>query len=415
MHCHDGEVHDIAIVGSGPAAWSAAAACTLRGLSVCLIAPAPELVWAQTYGVWTDQIDASVASMLGDTSIEAMFVLRWAQVLAIGSSTRNLKREYAQLNNGVLREAFHATAEKSGLLRVVAAGAKMVEHHDASSTISLTKGRGISARIVVDASGASSGFVERESFNPQPVMQSAYGVIASFDDDPFPSGHAVLMDWRGPQRKDPSFLYALDRCDGTWLVEETSLARTPPLSPKELEQRLHKRLELLGARINQTFSVEHVLFPMNVPIPVLHQRTVAIGAAAGVVHPATGYSVSASLRNASRLAESFVRSMDSSSAAPSVIAKNAWNVVWSADRRKARGLESYGLERLLTMNQDETRAFFDAFFSLDSKLGAVYLSGEASSAELAAVMWKVFQKAPFRLRQRLATGNPLALARSLLA
>ena len=243
-------------------------------------------------------------------------------------------------------------------------------------------------------------------------MQAAYGVIAEVDRAPYVS--SVLMDWTGPDRRDASFLYALD-LGGRWLLEETSLARNPALTPADLQARLHTRLSGMGVNLTAVLSEEQVLFPMDVALPILGQRTLAIGAAGALVHPATGYSVAASLRLAPHLAACLRVAFENPSADAQSLADAGWRAVWPTDRRKARKLESYGLERLLTMNQSETRGFFHTFFSLGPSVMSTYLGGDASSAELAAVMWKVFQKAPLRLRSRLASGNPLTLARTLLS
>ena len=66
------------------------------------------------------------------------------------------------------------------------------------------------------------------------------------------------------------------------------------------------------------------------------------------------------------------------------------------------------------MNQADARSFFDSFFRLPVETTSAYLGGEAGATEIATVMWKVFRNASPRLQRRLASGNPLSLARSLL-
>ena len=457
-------IADVAILGSGPAAWSAASACCQVGLSVILIAPNPSADWPQTYGVWIDQLDGPVRRLLGLRN-EDSFPLsyHWPSISAItgsvtssvtssvtGSVTgalQDLKRAYGLLDNAAVLAALQKSAQSTGLLSVRTALAKTVTHEQWSS-VAVSKGRSIDARVVIDATGSQSPFVQRTktglasgpSLEPsmgkvQPplglevagvketlsltgpekrpyAMQAAYGVIAEVNRAPYPI--SVLMDWSGPDRRDASFLYALD-LGGRWLLEETSLARNPALTPDDLKERLHSRLTAMGVTITVVHSEEHVLFPMDVALPLLGQRTLAIGAAGAIVHPATGYSVAASLRLAPRLAESLRLAFEDPLADGQSIADAGWRAIWPADRRKARNLESYGLERLLTMNQTEIRGFFHTFFGLGPSVMSTYLGGDASSAQLAAVMWKVFQKAPLRLRSRLASGNPLTLARTLLS
>jgi lycopene cyclase-like protein len=420
---------DVAILGSGPAAWAAATACCQVGLSVTLIAPEPHDDWQQTYGVWLDQLDGPVRHMLGLSVTEALPLSnQWPTITAVTDASRDLKRAYGLLNNAAVRSSLERVAHDTGLLTVRTASAKSISH-DQWSTVTLSKGRAVTARLVIDATGWQSPFVQRkrvdgsvlgERASSEPgvpsacgyAMQAAYGVIAEVDRSPYPS--SVLMDWTGPNRRDASFLYALD-LGGRWLLEETSLARNPALSPADLKARLSARLSGMGVRITTVHLEEHVLFPMDVAMPVVGQRILAIGAAGALVHPATGYSVAASLRLAPRLAGALRVAFDSPSADAQSIANAGWRAIWPADRRKARNLESYGLERLLTMNQSEIRGFFHTFFALGPAVLSTYLGGDASSNELAAVMWKVFQKAPLRLRSRLASGNPLSLARTILS
>jgi hypothetical protein len=55
------------------------------------------------------------------------------------------------------------------------------------------------------------------------------------------------------------------------------------------------------------------------------------------------------------------------------------------------------------------RVFFDEFFSLPDELWFGYLTGTASSSEVAATMRALFRAAPLRLKARLVMGNPLSL------
>ena len=437
----DVSIRDVAILGSGPAAWACASACCQAGLSVTLIAPSPDADWPQTYGVWVDQIDASVRSLFGLGLHDSLpFRHEWSSIAARTDRAHDLQRTYGLLNNTAVRQLLCSAALSSGLLTVRVGAAEHVEH-DEWSTVSTTNGPPIRARLVVDATGSDSPFVRRaHEFSssrriPDPgptsapgqimgdrgmgdreigsnTMQAAYGVIAQVDRAPYVT--SVLMDWTGPDRRDASFLYALDFGD-RWLLEETSLARNPALTPNELRARLYSRLDSMGVRILNVYSEEHVLFPMDIALPVFGQRILAIGAAGALVHPATGYSVAGGFRLAPRLASSLRKAFVAPSADAQSIADAGWKVVWPADRRKARNLETYGMQRLLAMNQSETRSFFDTFFSLGPTVMMTYLGGEASSAELAAVMGKVFRKAPWRVRLRLASGNPLTLARTLIS
>ncbi len=72
--------------------------------------------------------------------------------------------------------------------------------------------------------------------------------------------------------------------------------------------------------------------------PTARQPVVAFGAAAKLTHPATGYSVAASLRAAPRVAAAIADGGD---------ARHVWEAVWPPALRRTRRLHDYGLEVLL--------------------------------------------------------------------
>ena len=396
------------VLGSGPASWSLASALTDRGTDVLLIAPNPEASWPQTYGMWTYQWPLAMAQQSG---IVNPFSRRWDSVMVIGDRPHEVGRPYGVLANERVRVGFRAAAELSGRLHTCPGAALGVEVADDACVIRLTDGTSVRARLVFDGTGANSKLIARETAAPSTVEQTAFGITVRARTTPFSEDTCVLMDWRGPKRRSASFLYALPFGDGRWLFEETSLARRAGLGLGELETRLRERLDNLGVVIDEEEGTESVSFPMDLPMPRAGQRVVPIGAAAALLHPATGYSVAASFRSALALAEAVA---DSTALTTREASARCWAALWSTDRRKARRLETYGLERLLTMDQSDTRLFFDTFFTLDQKQTSVYLGGEAGVAELRRVMWSMFRKSPTRLQRRLATGNPVILARSLL-
>jgi lycopene beta-cyclase len=401
----------IVVLGSGPASLSLATALAAQQLTVQLIAPAPAAPWTQTYGMWTDQWPASIAAHAIDLANPWQY--RWDRVVAIGEKTHEVGRAYGVLDNQRVQEALRSAGAASGRLTIRSGQVDRVTHDDSFSTVALTKGRSVKARLVFDGTGARSTLVGRAPRSSQPVLQTAFGRIVTATNVPFDEHVCVLMDWRGEARPDATFLYALPFGDGRWLFEETSLGRRGGLTQTELARRLDARLQSLGMVVTDEHETEAVSFEMDIAVPQPGGRIVPIGAAAALVHPATGYSVAASFRTATILAEVTANALGSGTSADQV-ARTCNEAMWSNDRRKARGLETYGLERLLTMDQTDTRTFFDTFFSLPTKQTALYLGGAASTKELSTVMWNVFRNAPRRLQQCLATGNPILLARSLL-
>jgi lycopene beta-cyclase len=208
-----------------------------------------------------------------------------------------------------------------------------------------------------------------------------------------------------------TFCYSLPVSDG-WLVEETVLAARPAIEPIALLPRLAARLgRHPDSVLAEARRTEYVRIPLGGSRPGPEQPVVAFGAAAGYVHAATGFSVAASIRAAPRVAVAIGRALESSSGTvdPTEIAE----AVWTAPMRRTRVLHDYGLEVLLDLDDDEVRAFFDAFFELSSADWSAYLRVDTPPGEVSAVMARLFRSSSWQLRRRLAGRNPASLARLL--
>ncbi len=384
---------DVLVVGAGPAGLALAAACCDTGLEVTVVAPRHDLPWTSTYGVWLDEAGVS------DGVVRA----RWERPLVgLDSGAHSLDRPYGLLDN----EALQGTLRASGL--VAMAGAVRGFRLGADDVVvSLAGGEEVGAGVVVDATGHRPTLV-RPGVGRAPAWQVAYGVVATFARPPIPEGSMSLMDWRTPLtdldvQRVPSFLYAMDLGEGRVFVEETSLAARPGVSVDVLRARLAERLELAGTPPVQVLSEERVRIAMGGPLPPRDQPVVAFGAAAGMVHPATGYSVGAALRRAPAVAAALASALGEVGATPVSVARAGWRAVWSDDLVRQRGLHAYGLETLLRMDRTQTQAFFSAFFSLPRDRWIGYLSGAPSAGALAGTMLAVFRRADGPLRRRLVT------------
>lgn len=345
---------DVLVVGGGPAGRALASACAAVGLATSLVDPHPDRPWRATYGAWLDELpeDAPVAVVTGRSRV-------WAV------REHRIARGYAVLDNEGLRALPEAVRVVRGT--VVARTATAVR---------LADGRVLRARRVVDAAGTrSSGG----------AAQHAVGVVVPrgrfLDGD-----EALVMDWRKPPEAgtaDPSFLYVVPVSADEVLVEETSLARRPGLPLAELRRRLHSRLAVRGVVVPA--REERVRIPLDgVPRPG------AFGAAGGLVHPATGYSVAAALRLAPRVAEALAAG------------ESVESVLWSPRARVVHGLRRFGLEALLRMRPDEVPEFFDHFFQLPENQQRKYLGDPADLGGTVQAMAGLFRAAPWRLRARLA-------------
>lgn len=380
--------HDVVIIGDGPAARALGGACHRRGLDAVVVGP--DGPWTSTFGAWTDEVGEHRGAFAVESSIDVVAVER-----------RRLQRTYGVFHNQRLRTSLDVAPRLADTVTDV-------RHHLWGAAVHTGGGSKLTARLAVDAAGSGGVVLDRTAGRVPPSFQTAYGLVLS--ERPTVGGDvAVLMDWR-PATGDaePTFLYVLPLEGGRWLVEETSLARRVPMSADELRRRLAARLG--HDHTDRAEHVELVQIPMRPGLPSLVQSTVGFGAAAGYVHPATGYSVTASLRAADRVAGSIAQVLGTD-ASPSQAARAAWQAVWPVEHRRARALHDYGLAALLRMDASDIGVFFESFFSLPDDVWAPYLRVDSTPSEVARAMRGVFSRVPWPLRRRLATGSPAAFAR----
>jgi lycopene beta-cyclase len=360
---------DVIVLGGGPGGRALATACGLLGLDTALVDPRPDRPWTATYAAWSDELPASapVAATAPTTR-------------AIALGTHDLDRWYAVLDNERLRELPPAVRVLQG---------KVVEtaHGPLGSTVHLADGRRLACALVVDATGAPPGAGR--------VEQTAVGVVvpAAEASALVGPGEALIMDWRQPPSAGewPTFLYAVPLAGGRVLLEETSLARRPGLPFAELRRRLHARLTVHG--ITPSAEEELVRFPVDPPMPT----HLAFGAAAAVVHPATGYSVATSLTLAPQVAAAIA---DALPGGPRSARMAARHVVWSPAAKIVHGMRRHGLHALLALPPEQVPEFFELFFRLPPELRRAYLSGRDDVAGTAHAMAALFRTAPWRLRHR---------------
>ena len=387
------DVCDVAVVGGGPAGLGLAASLTRRGLDVVVIAP--EAPWTQTLGTWVDDIGACDDQAL----IERCLRTRWPRVTVKGRIEQTLDREYGVFDNGALAAALRPDR------RVMAAALGVTRTGD-YHVVALADGASVSARVVIDCGGASSSLLARHRRGTAPV-QSAYGVFTSRQ-DVVPTGSFIMMDWSKDFAGHPTFLYAMDFGDGRALVEETSLVGEHALPLVELRRRLFERLGLDALE----GEIETVSIPMGGHIPERSTTVVGFGAAAGFIHPVTGYSVAASLRAAPRVADAVVQALRDGRRGPALVSF-AWQAVWPADLVRTRALHDYGLAALRRLDAASIATFFDAFFTMPETDWSDYLRIDTPAHRVAGIMTRFFVAIPARTRLRVMGTSPRALGRLL--
>jgi lycopene beta-cyclase len=367
-----------------------------------MVGPDPLARWPATYASWVDE--------LPDRFREVVFH-RWETVLAWGNRRHELDRAYAVIDNVKLQQLLLSDLPDGSIRRGIV---RQVErpHHD--WIVTLDDGLRLRSRVVIDASGGV-GLVAPSQQGA--AYQTAYGVRVPSDQAPLDLdiGQAILMDWR--PLNDPNarfgghatFLYVLDRGDGTRLVEETSLARTPGLPLEELRARLATRI---GPDVMAIGRGEEVSIRMSSPSRSGSTSVCRFGAAGGFVNPVTGYSLATSLRRAPRVAAAIDDALGQNKGA-TVPSATIDESMWPRTARRTRALHDFGLQALLRLTPDECAQFFDAFFDLPTPVWSAYMSTETSARAVARAMRLLFAACPWRLRRRLAVLGPGLLLRAL--
>ena len=380
-----GPTSDVLVVGGGPAGMALAAACGRLGLTTVLLDPSPDRPWTATYGMWSPELPAD---------LPASVVAARAAGRAIAVTEHQLGWEYAVLDVPALHG--HLTDQLAGVRihRGRAVGSPQ------RGVLSLADGSELRAAVIVDAGGRARP-LNPTSTDRTPAEQTAYGLVID-EDAAAPltgSGDALFMDWRADHGETgwPTFLYAIPLGGGQVLVEETSLARRPGLPLAVLRRRLHSRLAHHGVTVPESARSEKVSFPLDQP---RHDGTTALGfgAAAPLIHPATGFSVAASLRLAPEVAAALASHLPAGSDAALAAARQ---IVWPRSARAIHRFRLIGLEALLQMPPGDVPDFFETFFSLPEAHRWTYLTARDDVRGTAVAMGHLFRLADGRLRRHL--------------
>ncbi|MBC6449943.1 lycopene cyclase family protein [Actinokineospora xionganensis] len=367
---------DVVVVGAGPAGWAVAHHCAGLGLRTALVDPDPYAPWAATYGVWDDQ---------------CAFLPPGAQVTratAVRAAGRRLDRGYCVLHNETVLAGF----AKSDVT-IFAGRALGAEHGPQGSTVTLDDHRRVACAVVVDASGGRRVLTGGLQRGPR-TEQTAFGVVvpakaaAAF----VAPGEAVFMDDWITDGGLATFLYAVPLPGGRVLLEETSLAARPGVARDVLASRLRSR------GVTLTDETEWVRFALDLG-PPRGGDAVAFGAAGGMIHPATGYSLGDALTVAPQVAAAIAGALPEGPAKARAAARAT---VWPPAARVVHGLRARGLCTLTALPAERFPAFFDTFFALPADLRDAYLTGRDDMRGTTAAMAAMFRDVPWRIRRTMA-------------
>ncbi|MFK7918801.1 MAG: lycopene cyclase family protein [Ilumatobacter sp.] len=392
---------DVVVVGDGPAGSALAAALRARNVDVLLVGP--NLEWRATYTTWIDDVDDAAVVRSADIwahQLDAVRVRFEREML--------VERPYGVIDNAALRRHL-----------------RLGVRHEERTIGSVGQ---IDARLVIDATGWPSqltGSTRNGQADATPTAwQTAFGVVLS-EPPSGPLAEPTMMDFSDAgasivgREEVVTFAYSFPVVGG-WLVEETVLAAEPAVPPDQLAPLLATRLGLsLDELLLRAVTTESVQIPMGTPIPIAAAApsglppVVCFGATAGMVHPATGYSLASSLRAADRVAEAIQQVLDATSPTQHIDVASVRRAVWPTPSRRTRQLHDYGLDVLLRLDAAGVRSFFGTFFEMDTERWTGYLRIDTPPRRLAGIMTSMFRRASWRLRARLMTGNPLRLLRTL--
>lgn len=401
-------VLDVLVVGCGPAGLALAAESAKRGLAVGLVGR--DLPFVNNYGVWVDEFQAIGLGHCIDQV--------WSDTILYTDSDTPIstKRPYGRVDRLMLYSELLKRCQESGV-RFLEREVDAVGDDVSKSTVVCTDGTRLSSRLVVVAAGAASGrFLQYDDDTRGVGVQTAYGVEVELASPyPYSPSAMVFMDYRDLQRgsKDveeeegefaqlPTFLYAMPSSNTRVFFEETCLAARPAMPFSILKQRLQRRLATLGVRYTVMHEEEWSYIPVGGSLPLTNQQRLGFGAAAAMVHPATGYSITRSLTEAPKYAAALAEALRANRTSAEAAAQ-AWSYLWSADRRRQRAFMIFGLELILQLDVPQTRDFFNAFFKLPDRLWRGFLASELSSLDLLLFAFTTFTVASNALRFQLIT------------
>ena len=160
-----------------------------------LAAGDPHTPWVNTYGIWCEEVDSlGLGSLLSH---------RWSDTVSYFGPGGTASGDNGLLQHGRAYGLFDKAAlQAPGLDRCAAAAVRWQQgqavswqQQDQTFVVTTTAGQQHRARLVVDASGHQSVFVQRRQDGPV-AGQAAYGIVGRFSAPPIGPGQFVFMDYR---------------------------------------------------------------------------------------------------------------------------------------------------------------------------------------------------------------------------
>jgi len=165
--------------------------------------------------------------------------------------------------------------------------------------------------------------------------------------------------------------------DNHIFFEETSLVARPAVSFQECKDRCYQRLQHLGIQVTKVYEEEFCYIPMGGALPAKDQRILALGGAAAMVHPSTGFHLCRCLMGAKDVAQVVISELRCPTDQQNLdrAAASAYHALWSPENIRQRNFAVFGGEFLMKQNVVGLRGFFDGFFQLPLAMWAGFLAG----------------------------------------
>ncbi|CAN7114871.1 unnamed protein product [Brassica rapa subsp. narinosa] len=403
----DGGALDLVVIGCGPAGLALAAESAKLGLKVGLIGP--DLPFTNNYGVWEDEFN--------DLGLQKCIEHVWRDTIVYldDNNPISIGRAYGRVNRRLLHEELLRRCAESGVSYLSSKVESITEAPNGLRLVSCERNTVVPCRLATVASGAASGkLLQYELGGPRVCVQTAYGVEVEVENSPYDPEQMVFMDYRdytnqkvrSLEAEYPTFLYAMPMTKTRVFFEETCLASKDVMPFDLLKKKLMLRLETLGIRILKTYEEEWSYIPVGGSLPNTEQKNLAFGAAASMVHPATGYSVVRSLSEAPNYASVIadILKHDTTSFTKQInnnISRQAWDTLWPSERKRQRAFFLFGLALIVQLDIGGIRSFFHTFFRLPKWMWQGFLGSTLTSGDLVLFAFYMFIIAPNNLRKGL--------------
>ncbi|XP_039031725.1 lycopene epsilon cyclase, chloroplastic-like [Hibiscus syriacus] len=284
-------------------------------------------------------------------------------------------RAYGRVSRHLLHEELLRRCVESGVMYLNSKVETIIEATDGHNLVPCGHNRVVPCRLVTVASGAASGkLLQYEVGGPRVSIQTAYGIEVDVENNPYDPSLKVFMDYRDYTKQEipsleaqcPTFLYAMPMSSTRVFFEETCLASKDAIPFDLLKKKLMLRLETMGIRILKVHEEEWSYTPVGGSLPNTEQKILAFGAAASMVHPATGYSVVRSLSKAPNYASVIANILKkghsngllTSERNNGNISMHAWNTLWPQEKKRQRAFFLFGLALILQLDIEGIRTFF---------------------------------------------------------